>query len=141
MKKIFLILLITLLTKNINAQTGVPDTLAYLNTIVADKANYIGQPFSVLFNSLQIQTKYFHPIRAVVYNKNKETSTSFAFYYPQDGLDDMYLTYPCLNVYWQTPLDATQSDSIWENNNGGGWNTTAYNFYKNAIISDIKVRE
>lgn len=33
----------------IKAQTGVPDTLVYLQTIVANKTQYIGQPFSTKF--------------------------------------------------------------------------------------------
>ena len=62
MKKFFLILVvvITTFTKDVKAQTyGVPDTLAYLLSIVSNKAQYIGQPFSVLKNNLQIQIKYF----------------------------------------------------------------------------------
>lgn len=140
MKKIFLILFITTLTKNLKAQTGVPDTLAYLQSIVVNKSQYIGQPFSVLYNNLQIQVKYFSPFSAIHYDKNKETSTSFSFYFPQNGLDDFYLTYPKLEIYWQPYLSAIQSESIW-GNSGGQWNTSAYNFYKNAIIADIKVRE
>lgn len=126
--------------KNTNAQTGVPDTLAYLQTIVANKANYIGQPFSALLNNLQIQIKYFHPIASIPYDVTKETSTSFAFYFPQTE-DDMYLTYPCLNIYWQTPLNANQSFSLYNTNNGGSWTTAVSNFYANGIIADIKIRE
>ncbi len=120
---------------------GVPDTLAYLQTIVANKANYIGQPFSALFNNLQIQTKYFHPIRGGGhYDSNKETSTHFSFYFPQSA-DELYLTYPCLVIYWQTPLNANHSFSLYNTNNGGGWTTAVANFYTNGIIADIKVWE
>ncbi|MBK8710825.1 MAG: hypothetical protein IPL97_02910 [Niastella sp.] len=61
MKKIVLILAIIMaITKNVEAQTyGVPDTLAYLQTIIANKANFIGQPFSTLLNDLQIQVNFF----------------------------------------------------------------------------------
>ncbi|MCB0740831.1 MAG: hypothetical protein R2796_10530 [Chitinophagaceae bacterium] len=141
MKKIFLILLITVLTKNINAQSGVPDTLSYLQSIVANKNAYIGQPFSTLYNDLQIQVKHFWPNASIHYNKTKETSTQFAFYFPLLQ-EDIYLTYPCIEVYWQTPLDKTQSDIIrGTNNNRGQWNTPAYNFYRNAIIADIQLIE
>ena len=140
MKKIFLILIliIAISEKESKAQTGVPDTLAYLQTIVANKANYIGQPVSALLNDLQIQIKYFHPSRGIVYDVSKETSTSFAFYFPQTA-DDMYLTYPCLEIYWQTPLNANQAFSLYNAKNGGGWDTTVYNFYKNATIKNITV--
>jgi hypothetical protein len=144
MKKIFfiLILLTILHSKSVNAQVnGVPDTLAYLQTILANKAQYVGQPFSVLYNSLQLQVKFFSPFASIPYAKNKETSTSFSFYFPVDSHDDFYLTYPKLEVCWQIPLNANQSDILWQSNNGGGWSTVVSNFYANGIIADIKVRE
>ena len=54
MKKTFiiLILIITIPVKDTYAQNGEPDTLAYLQTIVDNKSNYIGQPFSALMNDL-----------------------------------------------------------------------------------------
>jgi len=115
-------------TKNINAQTGVPDTLAYLQNIVANKAQYIGQPFSILKNSLQIQVKFFFPFASLPYDKTKETSTQFSFYFPQNA-DEMYLTYPSLRISWQQYLNANQSNIIRAtNNNRGQWNVAAYNF-------------
>ncbi|HRD58836.1 MAG TPA: hypothetical protein PK504_12350 [Ferruginibacter sp.] len=144
MKKIFVIvsLLIVFHSKSVNAQSGgVTDTLSYLQTIVANKAQYIGHPFSVLYNSLQIQVKFFSPFASIPYAKHKETSTSFSYYFPTDSLNDFYLTYPKLEIFWQTPLNANLSDVIWQNNNGGGWNTNSYNFYKDAIITNLKVRE
>ena len=143
MKKMFVILFLTAVisAKVTKAQTvGVPDTLAYLQTIVANKSQYIGQPFSILLNNLQIQIKYFHPRRDIVYDISKETSTRFGFYFPQSA-NELYLTYPSLEIYWQPYLNANQSDALWENNNGGGWSTAVAAFYANGIITDIKVRE
>ena len=101
MKKILVIICITLLVfeKNTNAQSGVPDTLAYLQSIVANKAIYIGQPFSVLHRNLQVQIKFFQPFAAIHHDKTKETSTSFAFYFPSNA-DELYLTFPKLEMYW-----------------------------------------
>ncbi len=142
MKKILLILAIILAnTENAKAQTGVPDTLAYLQSVVDNKAQYIGQPFSTLLNNLQVQIKYFHPRRHIIYDISKETSTRFAFYFPQDGLDDYYLTYPSLEISWQTSLNANQSDIFWNNSDGGGWTTAVANFYSSGIIADIKIRD
>ena len=126
--------------KDLKAQYGVPDTLTYLHNIVNNKNQYIGQYFSVLQNSLNIQVKYFHPRRGVTYDTDRETSTKFSFYFP-DECDDLYLASPYLEIYWLTPLNAIQSFLLYNSNNGGGWNTAVYNFYKNAIIRDIKVRE
>jgi len=146
MKPLYLLLIIAALcitfSKQVNAQTnsGVPDTLAYLQTIVANKAHYVGKPFSVLMDSLKIQIKFFTPFASLPYNKKKETSTSFSFYLSQTS-DDFYLTYPKLEIYWQTPLNAQQSDVLWESNNGGGWSAAVAALYSTAIIADIKVRE
>ena len=144
MKKILFIsiLFTTLYSNNVKAQIfGVPDTLSYLQAIVFNKAQYVGQPFSNLYNDWQIQVKFFSPFASLPYAKNKETSTSFSFYFPLDGINDFYLTYPKLEVIWQLPLNASQSDLIWQNNNGGGWNINSYYFYKDAVISNLKIRE
>ncbi len=139
MKKIIIIILVTLFTKNTNAQTGVPDTLAYLQSIAANKAQYIGQPFSVLKNNLQIQIKYFQPFAAIPYDKDKETSTSFAFYFP-NNVDELYLTFPKIEIYWQPYLNIVQSLGI-ANGNRGIWSAAAEAFYANGIIADIQIRD
>lgn len=140
MKKVITILVFIILTKVTIAQSyGVPDTLLYLQTIVANKSQYIGQPFSFLCNNLQVQIKSFSPFPGIPSNKNKETSTSFSFYLPQTGLDDFYLTYPKLEIYWQVPLNAYQSGILFRNS-GGAWNSNIYDFYKNGNISDIILR-
>jgi len=93
LKKIFLIIIITTLSRSVNAQTGVADTLAYLQSIVANKAQYIGHSFHELADTMQIQIKFFSPFVAIHYDNNKETSTSFGFYFPQTE-EEIYLTYP-----------------------------------------------
>ncbi|MEQ1554985.1 MAG: hypothetical protein ABL929_12440 [Ferruginibacter sp.] len=144
MKKIKFILIIVafIQSSNLNAQTPPPvtDTLAYLQNIVNNKALYIGQPFSVLLNTLSIQIKFFSPFAAIHYDKNKETSTSFSFYFPQN-YEEVYLTYPKLEIYWQPYLNRVQSDIFWESNNGGGWSPIIGNYYGAGIIADIKVIE
>ncbi len=142
MKKILIILVIVIAnTKNIDAQTyGVPDTLTYLQNIVANKTQFIGHSFSTLYNSLQIQIKFFSPFASIAHDMTKETSTSFSFYFPQSE-DEMYLSYPKLRISWQPYLDIGQSLILYKNNNGGGWSITVANFYANAIIADIQIRE
>ena len=95
MKKIIILLFIALfaITKSNAQTTAVTDTLAYLKSIEANKALYIGQPFSVLMDSLKINIKFFSPFASIPYDKNKETSTSFSFYFPQNA-EEIYLTYP-----------------------------------------------
>ncbi|MBX9892650.1 MAG: hypothetical protein K2Y12_10050 [Chitinophagaceae bacterium] len=142
MKKLILILIVSIIfAKKIQAQAGVTDTLAYLQNIVANKSQYIGQPFQNLVQNLQIQIKFFQPYAAIPYNKNKETSTSFSFYFPLNS-SELYLTFPKLEIYWQTPLDIMLSDNIRKaNNNKGMWNSSANLLYSSAIITDIKIRE
>lgn len=141
MKKIMLIALVILSTSQLKAQNqGVPDTLIYLQTIVANKSKFIGKLFSVLRDSLKLEIRYFDPKSNIVYDISKETSTRFGFYFDINA-DELYLTYPSLEIFWQTPLNATQSNVIWNNNNGGGWSTSAIQFYSPGIIRDIKVSE
>ena len=143
MKKLFIITVFLLMAiiKETNGQTsGVPDTLAYLQTIVKNKANYIGKPFSVLMNSLKIKIKFFSPSAGISYDIRKETSTSFAFYYAQ-SVDDDYLSYPRLEVYWKPYLNAKQSDVLWVKNNYGGWNSTVAAYYAKGIIANIDILE
>jgi hypothetical protein len=56
MKKAILYSFLFILTSNSWGQTtvGVSDTLAYLNNIEAHKSLYIGQPFSLLGDTLQL---------------------------------------------------------------------------------------
>ncbi len=141
MKKIFLILLfsLTVVAKKVNAQTiPVTDTLAYLQTIVANKSQFVGRPFSVLMDSLKIQIKFFSPFAAIHYDKNKETSTQFSFFFPQTA-DDIYLTYPSLEIYWQPYLNIIQSDLLYSQFRSIGWNQQIATYYSSGIIADIKV--
>ena len=143
MKEILFIILFcfSAFIKNAQAQTtGVPDTLSYLQTIVANKAQYIGQPFSVLSNNLQIQIKFFSPIASIPYDKNKETSTLFSFYFPQNA-EEIYLTYPSLEIYWVPCLNSVQSRLLHSQYRSVGWATAVTSFYANAIIADIRILE
>ena len=142
-KLILLFLVLNLLTGfSLKAQTGVPDTLLYLKTIVQHKAHYIGQPFSKLLDSLQIQIKYFFPFAAIPHNRTKETSTSFSFFFPPT-IDDLYLCFPMLRVTWLNPVngDADRSDMLRNQYDSVGWNSVIINNYSSRIIGDIKVRE
>ncbi len=142
MKKILFILLINSFFCSIKtvAQTSiVPDTLAYLQTIVANKSQYIGQPFSSLLNSLQIQIKHFSPFGSIPHDKSKETSTSFAFYFSQ-STDDHYLSYPRLKISWLPYLDNNQAHILY-NQYDGHWVSAVAAYYSGGIIADIKVAE
>jgi len=136
---IILALALTFTTRSsLKAQTGVPDTLAYLQTIVQNKAQYIGQPFSKLVDSLQIQIKLFFPFAELHHNRTKETSTGFSFFFTATA-DDLYLSYPMLEVVWQTPGDADQSEQLRKQYRNMGWNTVIANHYSARVIADIYI--
>ena len=142
MKIIIITLAISLsaVIKNADAQsTGVPDTLAYLQTIVANKAQYIGQPFSVLLNSLNIQIKFFTPLGNIPYDKTKETSTHFGFYFP-NTVNEIYLTYPSLRISWLPYLNNIYAHSLY-NQFSGAWVPTVVSYYSDRIVADIQIRE
>jgi hypothetical protein len=143
MKKTLILLSLIFTIYSTKAQTGggVIDTLVYLKSIVTNKAQYIGQPFSVLSNSLQILIKHFSPYANEHACINKETSTGFAFYF-LNSANEVYLTYPELVIKWQTGgLNKIISRQIWNTNNGGMWLQNAASFYNNAIIADIYIIE
>jgi len=141
MKKTILITLFIGTTIILKAQTsGVTDPLAYLQSIVANKTQFIGQPFKKLVDSLQIQIRFYFPFASLPYNKSKETSTSFAFHFPSTP-NDIYLTYPHLEIYWYSALDADQSRALRRQYRSVGWNQQIANNYSSGIIRDIKVRE
>jgi hypothetical protein len=139
MKKLILILFFSLLSLVGKAQSyGVPDTLVYLQSLVANKAQFIGQSFTKLRDSLKVQIKYFGPYASKPSDMTKETSTLFAFYKPNSN-SEVYMIYPCIEVYWEPTLNAGQSDVLF-GNTGGAWTSTVFNFYSSGVVSDIKIR-
>ena len=132
-----LIILMFFVSKAKAQTTGVPDTLAYLQTIVANKAQYIGQPFSLLINHLQIEVRRFGPSGNIHHNKDLETSTSFSFYCPT-STNDSYRLFPALRVMWNPYLNNSSSMSLFTLF-GGCWAPQVYNHYANAIVRDIDI--
>ncbi|MBC7935737.1 MAG: hypothetical protein H7Y86_10345 [Rhizobacter sp.] len=134
MKKLFFLGLITILsiTSKVKAQPNI-DTLAVLQTIVANKSSYIGQPFSVLLSQLPISIKYFLPIPYA--KRHEEKHTSFAFFYTSDAQQN-YRMYPRFGILWQNPLNQSLSYSLWRQTSGA-WTSTHSAHYANAIIGDI----
>lgn len=139
-KAILFLFFVSIHIHDLKAQNGVPDTLVYLKTIVDNKNNFVGKPFGVLVDSLKIKIKYFSPFAAEHKAKDKETSTSFSFYYPRTA-DEIYLTYPHIEIFWQTPLDAIQSDFLYTKFRFVGWHPEIARFYSTAIIDDLQIIE
>lgn len=122
------------------AQTsGVIDTLLYLKSIEGTKSRYIGKKFSNLFDDLKINIKYFNPTADEHYNKQKETSTDFSFFFPASELE-IHKAYPFLSIKWESSLNTLTSLNLWKRTEGK-WNDTIKNYYYNAIIKDIKIIE
>jgi hypothetical protein len=145
MKKIVLIVAIVCCSAKSFCQsypTPVTDTLGYLRYLVANKQLFIGQPFSVLNDSLKIQIKYFSPFGAYHSDQSLETHSRFAFNF-KNTLADFYLTYPGLQITWQQPLDLTLAYQIAQGyeNTGFAWGTRAYQHYANAVVKDVRLVE
>jgi len=133
LKKIFFVsFIIITLTSKLRAQPNI-DTLAVLQTIVTNKSNYIGQPFSLLLGQLPLGIKYFLPIPYA--NRYQEKHTSFSFFYTAN-VQQTNRMYPSLEILWQNPLNQTLSYSLWRQT-PGAWTTTHSTHYSNAIIADI----
>lgn len=136
MKKIILILSV-ILVANVGSLNAQNDTLAILQSIVANKSNYIGQSFSVLLNQLPIQVKFFAPNVPRSTTRNKENSTTIAFTFPYNP-SQLHLTYPQLWIYWTTPLNRVVSNSLFIQTKGA-WSSTIASHYGSAVISDIRL--
>jgi hypothetical protein len=139
MKKIFLLAIFSSILVNSKAQI-VLNLFPILQNIENNKDLYIGQAYSHLSSSLNIPIEYFSPQNKIHNRKNDETSTKIAFYFPINA-DELHLTYPRLEIYWQTALDFSVSEGLYRSNDGGRWVPAVQAFYNNAIISDIKVRQ
>lgn len=122
--------------------TPVTDTLNYLRYVVSNKQQFIGQPFSVLNDSLKIQIKYFSPYGAYHFDQSRETHSRFGFNF-RNNFAEFYLTYPGIQITWQQPLDLVLAYQIAQGyeNTGFAWGTRAYQHYSNAIIKDIRIIE
>jgi len=137
MKKIFILLCAFFVLNSTNAQTGVPDTLAYLNQIKANKNYYIGKSFSVLLNDLQPAIKFFTPRGGLSAYKMKETTTGFYFIIPEYMEDFGSYNF---EIKWATPLNRNISGSIYSSGQyAGQWRAEASQFYSTGIIADIIV--
>lgn len=114
-----------------------PDTLAYLNQVKANKNYYIGKSFSVLLNDLTINIKSFFPTSGMSAYKNKETSTSFYFIIPEYMEDFGSYNF---EIIWASPLDRNVTGQIFRSGQRAGeWRTIAAQYYGTGIVADIKV--
>jgi len=91
-------------------------------------------------DSLKIQIKFFSPFASIPHDMNKETSTEFSFYFPQTA-DEIYLTYPSLEIYWRQYLNADSSKLLYSQYRGVGWSQAVAAFYATGTIADIKVSQ
>ncbi|MCB0710294.1 MAG: hypothetical protein KDC15_12990 [Chitinophagaceae bacterium] len=135
MKKLIFILVVSILlyAKSSSAQI---DTSAVIQNIVNNKSQFIGQPFSILYNQLPIQIKYYFPWPNFNRNRYQEPSTSFSFYFPQNT-GESFLTYPGLRIYWHPFLNRSQSVALYTQGRGA-WTSAVALHYGSAIISDIR---
>ncbi|HNP33975.1 MAG TPA: hypothetical protein PKN96_11845 [Flavobacterium sp.] len=115
------------------------DTLTYLNHIVATKSNYIGRPFSVLLDSLQLPIKAFNISTYRSQNLKKESSILIGFAYANTP-ETIDLTFPRLEIIWQIPNDAIATWDLYRIYDGA-WNPSVQGYYQNKIILDLFVIE
>lgn len=140
MKKHIIIVLYFLLSfLTAQSQTlPVTDTLAYLKSIEARKAEFIGLPFSKLLNELKINIVDFGPIGANSNDIKQETSTVIMFKKPIASQD--YFDFPRISIYWRFYVDIDQSTAIaTQTSVYGKWTNSARQYYQNFIIDDIIV--
>jgi hypothetical protein len=133
MKSIITILCFILLAKNSSAQI---DTFAFLKNFELQKAQYIGQPFSVLLNAMgQVQPKSAWGGRNAR-NKTQIPYCTFNFVTPDNCFS--YLGVITMLVDWQTFIPSQDID-YYSNLNHFYFTNSERQFYSNKIIKDISV--
>ena len=110
------------------------DTLNYLKQFEANKAQYIGKPFSTLLKDMtQIQPKFVFS-HSSFQKKNDKIFTNFKF----NSLDIYKSSAIILSIDWQTPIP-TKDTNYFQNKNKCVFTDDEKSFYGNKIIKDIKV--
>ncbi|MGC4232217.1 MAG: hypothetical protein QM594_04495 [Niabella sp.] len=136
MLKQFFIVFGVLMAGYTTCQAQVPDTIAYLKSIEAEKSKYIGKTFDQMEKDLKIQIVYFGPLAMIHNNISKETSTRFYFIVPEYG-DDFKSNY--IEVYWDPYLDADKSRDIFRDApDDSNWTAAAKAFYSKGVIKNIE---
>ncbi|MDY0090832.1 MAG: hypothetical protein RBR78_10775 [Flavobacteriaceae bacterium] len=129
--KITALFVIFTFTNKMNAQM---DTLTYVKTFEINKANYIGQPLSVLLNDMtliQPKTIWFVPIT------NKKTMVKESLFKFCE-VRHSYKNAITLRITWQDYIPFSQVD-YYQNLNDFFFTNDERLFYGNKIIEDIMV--
>jgi hypothetical protein len=123
--------LIITFTNKMNAQL---DTLTYVKSFEINKANYIGQPLSVLLNDMaliQPRTVWYIPIT------NKKTMVKESLFKFCE-MDYSFKNAITLEITWQNYIPHSQVKYYYDNNDFYFTNDERL-FYGNKIIADIRV--
>ncbi|WP_346237096.1 hypothetical protein ABDK00_012340 [Niabella insulamsoli] len=104
---------------------------AQQQTLNTNASNYIGQPFSTLWNALQVKPITIHG-KAAVGDSEKEGSTAF-FYSPPDNLSVTYFV-----VTWQSPIPKTITQQYQLSTVRNFTNPAEYAIYADKIINHVK---
>ena len=123
----------------LSAQQTRRDTLSYLQQIVANKADYIGKPFSVLKRDLKLKIIHFNSLGKEGH-KSEATAITFRFITPKRDED---FSYPKLIIFWKSPyIDISKSDELYlkDKKNLGAWNKEVESLFGSCIIEDIQAR-
>lgn len=133
MKKVITLFFFALFVNAAAAQTL--DTLTYLRTFEQQKAQYIGQSFSVLLNAMtQVQPKSVWRGRNFR-KKNQIPFSSFYFVNPSNMMSQgsIYMI-----IDWQTPIPLVDVN-YYTNRNHYNFTIEEQQFYGTKIIKDIRV--
>lgn len=129
--KTIVLFLIISFTNKMNAQL---DTLTYVKSFEINKANYIGQPLSVLLNDMtQIQPKTVWSVP--ITNKKTMVKESLFNFCEKDYSFKNAIT---LRITWQNYIPLSQAD-YYHNLNDFFFTNDERLFYGNKIIADIRV--
>jgi hypothetical protein len=122
------------------------DTLKYvIKCIEENRAQYIGKPFNVLLNDLELPVKSF--FNGGISNREKKGETITIAFYEQTAaavladirgnrrhhdVDSLVM----LTIIWKTPLPLDSAENL-QNSSGGIWTPAVQEYFGKQIIKDI----
>ena len=138
MKKCWLSIVVLMLVYCSGKLFGqVPDTTAYLENIVKNKAQYIGKPFSTLEKDLKIRIIGYNPLTQTPMDISKEGSTVLIF--GNLNKNTNFSEYFLFVIYWKSPLNMNETRAYFEKYHNYDWKDEIEEHYKNGIIRNIEV--
>lgn len=122
------------------------DSIAYLNSLIAKKNDYIGKPLALFLKDIEIPVTFFS---SSINRSNKFLSPGISIYLPKlndnnaiNKNPDNYDSWILIKWQYSQPMDSVQSIMA-KNRNAGKpapeWSSFAKDYFGKIIVADIEL--